>query len=111
MPLINTTRKEIGMKVLYRPQRGSLDDAMAEVKEFSSVKEMLEYLVKDHNRAFRINEIQISYYGRDDRIDWETYLVAVERYFEEDYLLEYHCPQAIGFCTFKEGVQNETDKV
>ena len=90
------------MRILYRPQRGSLDEAMAELKEFSSVKEMLEYLVKEHEKAFDISDIYISYYGYDERIEWETYIVTVGRYYTEDYLKEYHSPQAIGFCTFLE---------
>ena len=45
------------MRVLYRPQRGSLADAMAEVKEFSNIKEMLEYLVQDHEKAFDVSDI------------------------------------------------------
>lgn len=94
------------MKVLYRPQRGRLAEAMAEVKEFSSVDEMFKYLVKEHSiegrEAFEIDEIYISDYGYDHRIDWKTYLIAVTRYFNENYSEKYHYPQAIGYCTFKD---------
>ena len=89
------------MRVLYRPQRGSLADAMAELKEFSNIKEMLEYLAQDHKKAFDVSDIYISYYCYDDRIDWETFIVTVARYRDE----EYSHPQAIGFCTMKGGVQ------
>ncbi len=90
------------MKVLYRPQRGTLADALSEMKEFASVDEMFEYLMKDHKQAFNKNEIYISDYCYDNRIDWQTYIIAVGRYFDKNYLEEYHCPKAIGFCTFKE---------
>lgn len=87
------------MRVLYRPQKGTLADAMAEVKEFSSLEEMFEYLVKDSENAFDISDIYISYYCYDERIDWKTYIVATGRYGFENYMEKYHHPQALGFCT------------
>ena len=95
------------MSILYRPQRSLLAEAMAESKEFSSVKEMLEYIVEEHEKAFDISDIYISYYCYDERIEWETYILTVSRYYTENYLEKYHHPQAIGFCTFKEGNENE----
>lgn len=89
------------MTILYRPHRGTLADAMAEVKEFSSIKEMREYLVQDHKKAFAVSDIVISYYCYDDRIDWETFIVTVKRYYNE----KYTHPQAIGYCTMKGGVE------
>lgn len=96
--------------IIYRPQRLLLDEAMAEKKEFSSIKEMLEYLVKEHKNAFGINDIFISYYCYDERISWETFIVTVAKYADE--IFEH--PQAIGFCTIaaeapkmKGGTQNE----
>lgn len=95
------------MKFLYRPHRGALADAMEELKEFDTYEEMLDYIQKEHkidgNFAFDKEEIYISYYGYDDRIDWETYIVTVGRYLNENYLEKYHTPQAIGFMTFKYG--------
>ena len=88
------------MRVLYRPQRGTLAEAMAEVKKFSSIKEMIEYLVQDNKKAFSVSDVYISYYCYDDRIDWETFIVTVARYGKE----KYDHPQAIGFCTLKGGV-------
>ena len=95
------------MKFLYRPHRGTLADAMEEVKEFDTYEEMLDYIQKEHkigkNFAFNKEEIRIAYYGYDSRIDWETYIVTVDRYFNDDYLKKHHYPQAIGFMTFKYG--------
>ena len=94
------------MKILYRPQRGGLAEAMAKVKEFSSIDEMFKYLVKEHSidgkPAFEIDEIYISDHGYDNRIGWKTYLVSVTRYFNKNYTEEYHYPQGIGYCTFKD---------
>ena len=81
--------------IIYRPQRGLLVEAMAEKKEFSSIKEMLNYLVKEHKKAFDIWDISITYYGYDERISWETFIVTVAKYRDE--IFEH--PQAIGFCT------------
>lgn len=89
------------MKILYRPQKGTLDEAMAEVQEFKSIKEMCKDLVRQHRSAFVVSDVYISYYGYDDRIDWDTYVVAVGRYSDENYMEKYHRPQGIGFCTMK----------
>jgi hypothetical protein len=88
------------MRIFYRPQRGGLAESMAELQEFSSIKELFEYLVKDNNNAFDEDQVYISYYGCDHRIGWDTFIVTVERYFDENYLEKYGYPQAIGFCTF-----------
>lgn len=88
------------MKIIYRPQRGSLYDALAEKKSFDTMEEFLLWLCKDKEK-FDLQDVYISYYGYDDRIDWETYIVTVGRYFNENYLEKYHTPQAIGFMTFK----------
>ena len=89
------------MKILYRPHRYTLDEAMAEVQEFKSIKEMCEYLVRQYESAFNVSNVYISYYGYDDRIDWETYVVTVGGYGYENYMEKYHSPQGIGFCTMK----------
>ena len=90
------------MKILYRPHCGTLSNAMLHVKEFSTLKEMLEYIVSETEEfrgkhAFDIEDIFIRYYGYDKRIDWETYIVCVTRMFNE----RYDHPQGIGFMTFK----------
>ena len=94
------------MKILYRPHRGQLSEAMAELKEFKSVKAMLDYVVKKWNEIwgkdiFDINDLFIKYYGYDERIDWETYVVCVGKMQNENFLEKGLHPQAIGFMTFK----------
>ena len=93
-----------GMKILYRPQRSTLAEAMQEVKQFNTMEDLIDYLVKVHimneNKAFRKEDIYIHYYCYDERINWQTYLVCVGKYFNENYLQKYHCPQAIGYLTF-----------
>lgn len=99
------------MKILYRPQRGGLDEAMEEVKEFATLKDMFEYVAKDigldeendgvdeYGTLYCIDDLCISYYCYDYRIDWETYIVCDCSY---DMCKKHGSPQAIGFCTFKE---------
>lgn len=91
------------MKILYRPQCELLAEAMEKVKEFSSVKEMFDYIAKYWEEScdlapFSIDDLSMRYYGYDRRIDWETYLICTDRMFND----KYKHPQAIGFCTFKE---------
>lgn len=93
------------MKVLYRPQRATLDEAMAELKEFGSLKECLEWIVKDADGLLTMNRLFIAYYGYDERIDWETYIVCDG---SEDVCKQYGSPQGWGFLTFKEsGIKND----
>lgn len=89
------------MKIKYRPHRGTLAEAMAELKEFSSIEEMFNSIRCDHPNAFAFSDIYISYYCYDSRIDWETYVVSVGKYCGENYMEKYKHPQAIGFCTFE----------
>ena len=91
------------MKILYRPQRGVFLDSLKDAKEFSNLKEMFEYLVKERHEAFSVREIYISYYIFDDRIDSDVYAVTVKRYFKTNFLKRYKCPQIIGFCSFIKG--------
>ncbi len=85
------------MKIVYRPVGGGLAEAMGRTKQFDTIKEMFEFLVEQHNHAFEINNLYISYYGYDSRIDWDTYLITTTRYGRD----KYDTPQATGYCAFK----------
>ena len=69
-------------KILYRPHRGGLTDAMTDLHEFDSISEMLEYVYK--NESFgdeeSIKDITYEKYGtfsRDFRIGWNgTYIIC-----------------------------------
>ncbi|MBQ7930548.1 MAG: hypothetical protein IJ334_05980 [Clostridia bacterium] len=87
------------MRCIYRPQKGTLAEAMEYKKEFDDVMEMLKYIVEDHRNAFKLEEISLKYYCYDPRIRWETFSVLADRYFEDDYLKEYGHPCIVGFCT------------
>lgn len=84
-------------EVIFRPACGLLSEAMSKKQSFSGVCEMLDHVIKLHDNAFAREEIHLTYYCYDSRIDWETFLVTVDRIHNE----RYDVPQAIGYCTFK----------
>ena len=69
-------KKVENSNILFRPHRGSLADAMAEIKEFKSEKELKEYIAaKD---GIKPEDVKITLYSDsgDDRIAWpKSYLV------------------------------------
>lgn len=86
------------MKVLYRPQCGGLAEAMSKLKEFSSLKELLDYLIKEYKGAFNYDSIFVYYYCYDNRIDWDTYVICISEKCHRKRLN----PKGIGFLTFAE---------
>ena len=88
------------IKILYRPQRATIDESMQEIKYFKSIKDMAEYLSEFWGCA--VDNIYVSYYGYDGRIGWETYVVTIDETEKENYCKRYGCPQAIGFMTIIE---------
>ena len=71
-------------KILYRPHRGGLAEAIRELHEFNSTKEMLDYVYK--NESFgdekSIKDITYKKYSKygDCRIGWKnTYIVCSKR--------------------------------
>ena len=79
------------MKVIYGEiHRGGANGLPTNFdKEFSSVKNMLDYLVDYHSidgtNAFEIRDIFVSYLGYDEEHDYEIYIVRIEidkKYFD-----------------------------
>lgn len=71
--------QKINKKVIYRPQRGSLDEAMNEKKEFANFKELQNYVVKDMKPYIKLRPCEIIAAGtpiNDDKVRWR----------DEDYL-------------------------
>ena len=70
-------------KILYRPHRGGLKEAMSELKEFKSIKEMLKYVYE--NESFEdeksIKDIRIKLYSKtpDNRIGWKNTFVVLSK--------------------------------
>ena len=88
------------MKVIFRPI-GGLKESINLQKEFSSVKDMIDYVCEFIGDNAKRNDIYISYDYYDDRIGWEMYIVAVRELRDLDYCKEYGYPLPVGFCTFK----------
>lgn len=91
--------------IKYRPQRGSLQDSMKEMKTFTSVDDMFDYIVNEWNTMIPIENPLINKEDllitapvcSDDRIEWnETRYVCVKRLGDVNYAV----PQAIGYCCF-----------
>ena len=97
--------------IIFRPHRRLLYEAMAEAKEFDTVEEMKEYIVKlwhedwgGPKELFTVDDIVIdeSSAVNDDRIGWEDSIhVCVKRMGDEDYMNKHGTPQCIGMCATK----------
>lgn len=71
------------MSVLFRPHRGSLADAMKEVREINSFKELIDQETEMLWRWYiepKPEEFHIKYYAEDKRIGWSTYIVTLDNY-------------------------------
>ena len=97
--------------IIFRPHRKLLDEAMAEAKEFNTVEEMKEHIVKlwhegwgGYKELFTVDDIVINEESavNDERIGWEDSMyVCVKRMGDEDYMKKYGTPQCIGMCATK----------
>lgn len=86
--------------IVYRPHRGSLIAAMAEVKEFNNEQEMKEYIIEQWDHLISIDDIVIADDPHnDERIGWkDTRYVCTNKLGEDDYIKKYGHPQCIGMC-------------
>lgn len=57
-------------KVLFRPIRGGLDEALKFVVSFDNQFQLVDYIFSTFNIVPHLR-----YYGFDDRIGWNTYIV------------------------------------
>lgn len=87
--------------VIYRPHRGGFAEAMSESREFSTMEELLAYVVEEHTDeelgpAFSLEDLVIrSETAHDRRNGWkDTRYVCTRRYYSE----VYDPPAPIGFC-------------
>lgn len=86
--------------VIYRPHRGSLDEAMTEYKEFDSMDDLKKYVANEHTPYVDVDDIVIGDSdGPDHRIGWgDVHMIGTKRYGDEDYIAKYKVPQCIGYC-------------
>lgn len=86
--------------IIFRPHRRTLDEAMAEAKEFETEEEMKKYISKDWDGLIDVEDIVIdSRSVNDDRIGWEdSRYVCTKRFGNQDNMKLYGVPQCIGMC-------------
>ena len=88
--------------VKYRPHRGALCDAMAEMRIFDSVEDMFHYIVEDwkaYGNPFDIGDLTITCdEGKDERINWKEGRYVCTRRMREKI---FDTPQCIGMCSIE----------
>lgn len=91
--------------IIYRPHTELFAEAMALAKEFETIEEMKEYIVKEHTDedlgpAFEVDDIVLGEETRNDvRNGWkDTRYVCVKRYYSENFIEKYGAAQCIGMC-------------
>lgn len=99
--------------IIFRPHRLGITivEAMSQSKEFNSVEEMKEYIVKSWHdgwegpkELFTVDDIVIDEKSttNDSRIGWEDSMhVCLKRLGDDDYIKKYGTPQCIGMCATK----------
>lgn len=65
--------------MLYRSHRGGLVESMQTIQEIEPTKPALLRVLQETGEPlkFQTSDIRVTYYGYDDRIKWDTYLVSV----------------------------------
>lgn len=66
------------MRLMYRDHRTSLSDSLETAKEFSSIKEIIEYLSSQFAGFYSKLSIKIEYYGYDDRVRQDLFMVRAD---------------------------------
>ena len=95
-------------KVIYRPHRGGLDEAMKEKRIFASFEELQKYVSGQFPEWFRVRPCEIIPGGNpenDERIGWEdSDYLCIDSYenimdkagYEKYFCGRYDSPQCIG---------------
>lgn len=93
--------------IVYRPHRGSLEDAMKEVKTFDNWYQMTHYIANNWNFAVGkkvIDSDDIVMDDKsvnDDRVGWkDVHMVLATRIGNDNFMEKYGNPQCIGYCTY-----------
>lgn len=86
--------------IKYRPQRGSLADAMKESKSFINIADMLLFIEMESDGYYSAADIVImESNGVDERIHWNSWrYVCVTKCGSK----VYDSPQCIGYCDLGE---------
>lgn len=92
--------------IIYRPHRGSLEDAMKEAEAFNNWYQMTQYIASKWNLAvgqkvISPDDIVMDTEPIDDKhTGWkDVHMVLVTRVGNENFIEKYKNPQCIGYCT------------
>ena len=86
--------------IKYRPQRGMLDDAMKEYREFDNIADMLRHIEEKFNGMISTDELIIGEsIGPDDRIGWKSVRHICTKRFGSQYS---DTPMCIAMCDLGE---------
>lgn len=94
--------------LVYRPQRGSLNDAMKEAQNFKTKDDLFQFISSQYGGMIRPEDITLSEDSiADHRVGWENvHMVLATRIGDLDLVALYGCGQCIGFVN----ISNDIDK-
>lgn len=90
--------------IKYRPNRGTLEEAMEDAKEFASIDDMFDYIVSEWNgnaKTKLFDKVDLSIgddTGADERIGWKETRYVCTRCMENKLYIQ---PQCIGICSIE----------
>lgn len=64
--------------IKFREHRGSLEESMKTVQEFSSRKDLIEHISKRFDPYEIYSDIKFEHVGFDSRVGWDTYYVLAK---------------------------------
>ena len=80
---------------------GGIDTVIKDLRNpkefFSSLKDVFNKLIDDYSGLISMGDLSVSYYGYDDRLKKDVYIIGVSRCGREDYIKKYGCPQCIKY--------------
>ena len=89
------------MKFFLYGNSGGIDEVKKELthprETFETIKQACATLVRQRDNAFDIEDLYIRYYGYDERIEKDVYIIATSRHGKENYIKKYGCPQFISY--------------
>ena len=71
------------MGILFRPQRGSLYDALENVREVENLQDIIDEtteMLSHYGLSPKPDEFHVEYYCEDARIGWTTYVITLDNY-------------------------------